>query len=595
MKKILFVVLLLAFSSHISFAQDKRLAGIDTAIQRILTEFNAVGVSVAVVEKNTILLTKGFGYKDLENKIAVTPNTLFQIGSCSKAFTTTLLGMLMDEKLIDFNKPVSEYMPELQFKDDYLTRHVTTLDMMTHRTGLPRHDLAWYLRGTTTNRKEVLKAVRYFETSAGLRETWQYNNFMYMAQGALAEKLTGKTWEKLLQERIFTPLSMNGSKYSTVDMLKSSDYSMGYSYDTDKKKMDKLDHYHFSGMEPAGSIASNATDMAQWLKTWINTGKYNGKEMFSPTFYNLAIKPQMAMAGTPDKREMNMFIHGYGLGWMIKTYKGHHQVEHGGNIDGFATTTCFYPTDSIGIFVCVNQNGSAVQGAIRNWISDRLLSVEKTDWVTYLKPKKDDKKEEKKEDKQADLGQKKGTNPSHNTEDYIGKYKNEGYGTIHIFKKDASLMATFGKDTAKLVHYHYDVFKLVSTKFEDEDATGLKVKFTMNDAGDINGLDSKLEPAIKNSIVFAKEEAEMKVNANDLKKYIGEYTIQGAVVKISEKDNALRMNVPGQPEYELIPSKVDEFKLKGVDGFAVRFDVKDGVATAAYSIQPNGTFKMARK
>ena len=594
MKKLFPVLFLILISTHFTHAQDKRLAGIDTAILRILTEFNAVGVTVAVVEKNNVLLAKGYGYKDLDNKKSVTPQTLFQIGSCSKAFTTTLLGMLMDEKLLDFDKPVHEYLPELKFKDDNLNKNVTTRDMMTHRTGLPRHDLAWYLR-PKTSRAELLKAVSQFEASAGLRETWQYNNFMYMAQGVLAEKLTQKSWEKLLQERIFTPLSMNGSKYTTADMLKADDYSLPYNYDDEKKKIKKLDYYHFSGMEPAGSIASNAKDMSEWLKTWINVGKYNGKEIFSATFYNQAIKPQMAMAGSPDKRDLNMFIHGYGLGWMIKTYKGHHQVEHGGNIDGFSTTTCFYPNDSIGIFVSVNQNGSAVQGVIRTWISDRLLNLEKTDWVLINKPKKDDKKDDKKEEKQADLSQKKGTQPSHKMEEYVGNYKNEGYGTITIFKNDTALFTILGKDTARLQHFHYDVFKLVSTKLEDLDEGGMKIRFNLNYDGDIVSLDSKLEQALKNEIVFSKDAPQIKLMAADLKKYEGEYTISGATVKIFEKSDALHMTVPGQPEYELTPSKTDEFKLKGLEGYAVRFDVKEGKATAAYSIQPNGTFKMSKK
>ena len=595
MKKLLFPLFVILFFTQLSYGQDKRLVGIDTAMQRILKEFNTVGASVAVVEKNKVVLAQGFGFKDLEGKKAVTPQTLFQIGSCTKAFTTTLLGTLMDEKLVDFDKPVSEYLPELIFKDDNLTKNITPRDMMTHRTGLPRHDLAWYLRGTATNRAEVLKAIRYFEASAGLRETWQYNNFMYMAQGALAEKLTGKTWEKLLQERILTPLSMTGTVYSTAAMEQTNDHSLGYGYNEDKKENKKLDYYHFSGMEPAGSIASNAKDMSEWLKTWINVGKYNGKEIFSANFYNQAIKPQMAMASVPDKRELNMFIHGYGLGWMIKTYKGHHQIEHGGNIDGFSTTTCFFPNDSIGIFVSVNQNGSMVPGVIRNWLTDRLLNLEKTDWVTQVKPKKEEKKEDKKEDKSADLKRKQGTQPSHAQGDYIGQYKNGGYGTITIFKKDTTLFATFGKDTARLAHFHYDVFQLISTKLEDVDEGGLKIRFQMDIDGDIVSMDSQLEPALKNDIVFAKDQPEIKINPADLKKYEAEYIISGATVKVFVKNDILRMSVPGQPEYELIPSKPDEFKLKGLEGYSVRFDIKDGSSTAAYSIQPNGTFKMNRK
>ena len=120
MKKVFPVLFLIVLFTHFIQAQDKRLAGIDTAIQRILTEFNAVGVTVAVVEKNNVLLAQGYGYKDLDNKKSVTPQTLFQIGSCTKAFTTTLLGMLMDEKLLDFDKPVHEYLPELTEKPNDL-------------------------------------------------------------------------------------------------------------------------------------------------------------------------------------------------------------------------------------------------------------------------------------------------------------------------------------------------------------------------------------------------------------------------------------------------------------------------------------------
>ena len=113
--------------------------------------------------------------------------------------------------------------------------------------------------------------------------------------------------------------------------------------------------------------------------------------------------------------------------------------------------------------------------------------------------------------------------------------------------------------------------------------------------GDIVSMDSQLEPALKNDIVFAKEQPEIKINPADLKKYEAEYIISGATVKVFVKNDILRMSVPGQPEYELIPSKPDEFKLKGLEGYSVRFDIKDGSSTAAYSIQPNGTFKMNRK
>jgi CubicO group peptidase (beta-lactamase class C family) len=592
-----FATLLLALAICTAQAQDKRLMGIDTAIQRILTEFHVPGAIVTVVEKDRIILAEGYGYKDFENKKKATPNTLFQIASCSKAFTSAILGTLEGEKLLDLDKPVNGYMPELRFKDPYLTAHVTTRDMMTHRTGLPRHDMAWYLRGSNTNRAEMVKVIEEFEASAGLRETWQYNNFMFMAQGALAEKLTGKTWEMLLEERIFKPLGMKNAQHSAKGILANKDYALPYSYNEDKDKLKKLDIYQFYGMEPAGSIAANAIDMGQWLRLWVNSGKYAGKEILPLSYYQEAIKNQMAMTNATNNATLNTYTYGYGFGWMIKSYKGHAQVEHGGNIDGFSSTTCFFPADSIGIFVSVNQNGSVAQGNIRNWIADRLLNVEKTDWTSYLQGKKKDaKKEEKEEAAKEDLGQKKGTSPSHAPNDYLGKYDNTGYGSLIVYQGDKGPMAIFGKDTAFLEHYHYDVFKLKSTHLEDTDEdTGIKFRFLTNFDGEISGLDGQFEPALKNPILFKKEPKTVAVAETTLQMYIGTYQIQGADVTIALKNGTLRMTVPGQPEYELIPSKEHEFRLKDLEGFNAKFEVKDGKVTAMYSIQPNGTFKMERK
>ena len=168
---------------------DKRLAGIDTFINRILSEWKVAGVTVAVVEKSQVIMTKGYVYKDYENKTPVTENTLFAIGSCTKAFTSSLLSFPLKDGKLDLDKPVNQYLPELRFISDELTNTITTRDMMSHRTGLPRHDLAWY--GEKTSRDSLLYIIRLFETTAPLRQAWQYNNFMFLAQGVLAQKLSG--------------------------------------------------------------------------------------------------------------------------------------------------------------------------------------------------------------------------------------------------------------------------------------------------------------------------------------------------------------------------------------------------------------------
>ncbi|MEP7269314.1 MAG: serine hydrolase domain-containing protein, partial [Saprospiraceae bacterium] len=376
MKNIFLLLLTLQFVHlHAQKPVDKRLAGLDTMVARVLKDYKAPGVSIAVVEKNKIVYTGGFGYRDLANKLPVTENTLFAIGSCTKAFTASMLGQMVNDGALDLDKPVRNYLPELKFYNEYLNDHVTIRDMMTHRTGLPRHDYSWY--GSTATRNELLKRIEYLQPSAELREKYQYNNFMFMSQGVLLEKLTGKSWEANIKERIFDPLGMSQTVTTMADLEKSADRSLAYALIRDSFAM-PIPYRNIDNIGPAGAINSSAKDMAKWLITWINDGKYNGKEIVPASFRNQAISIQMANGAGPNTEFPAVTSFGYGLAWTVGTYRGHYRVEHGGGIDGFITTTGFFPNDSIGIFVC-SADGN-ISSPIRNWIADRMLNLPYQDW-----------------------------------------------------------------------------------------------------------------------------------------------------------------------------------------------------------------------
>src|SRR5436189_152044 len=358
MKKLFPAIILLLISTALISQPpaDVRLKGLDTFVLRILKDWNAPGVTIAVVEKNKVVYTGGFGYRDAEKKLPVTENTLFAIGSCTKAFTASMLGMLVKEGKVDLDKPVRNYLPELKFQNEYTNGHATLRDMMSHRTGLPRHDYSWY--GSTASRSELLERIQYQEPSFELREKYQYNNFMFMAQGMVIEKLTGKSWEENLKERILQPLGMSNTNLSVIEMEKSADRSLAYTEENNKLKV--IPYRNIDGIGPAGSINSCAKDMAAWLITWINNGKYNGKEIIPSSYRNQAIQVQMATGGgIPGSENSDIHMSGYGLAWGMSSYRGHYRVEHVGGIDGFITTTVFYPSDSIGIFVYSNQ-GSVI-------------------------------------------------------------------------------------------------------------------------------------------------------------------------------------------------------------------------------------------
>lgn len=592
-----FLIILLFQQSINAQTTDKRLAGIDTFINRILSEWKAAGVTIAVVEKNKVIMARGFGYKDYENKIPVTENTLFAIGSCTKAFTSSLLSFPMKDGKLDFDKPVNHYLPELRFIDDELTNNITTRDMMSHRTGLPRHDLAWY--GSASKRDSLIYIIRYFEKTAPLRQAWQYNNFMFLAQGVLAEKLSGKSWETLIKEQLFTPLRMTASNTSMNDHVKASDYSFGYTESDGKIK--RLPFMNIDGIAPAGSINSNAKDMANWVMMWINGGKFNGKEILPAVYYNQAISSQMVIgAGLPTKEQPDVFFSNYGMAWFLANYRGHYRVEHGGNIDGFSSSTSFFPTDSIGVFVSVNQNGSPIPGIIRNTIMDRMLGLKFKDWHRTQKVAADKASAAAKERIKADSSQqKKGTRPTHALTDYVGTYSNEAYGTVTIDVQKDSITGKFNALNFKIKHYHFNYFNFIPVAdgavADEED--GMKGLFNINVKGEIESLSLPLQAGVK-EIEFKKKVETIEVSKTDLDKYAGEYELPGpTVVKVFLKgEKTLMLFVPGQPEYELLPVKKDVFNLKILSGFSVRFEKNDkDEITAVYFIQPNGTFKAMRK
>ena len=604
--KSLHIVLLMIISSSL-FAQKTTnhssdpFAGLDTVFQRVLKDRKGAGFAVAVVSKDKIIFAKGFGYRDYEKKLPVTPNTLFAIGSCTKAFTSSLLGLLNKDGKLDFDKPATGYLPELKFFKDEMNNTVTVRDMMCHRTGLPRHDYSWYLFNTSS-RDSLLQRIKYQEPTAPLRQTWQYNNFMFLAQGMIAEKLMGKSWEQDVKENIFTPLGMNTSNFSVHDLAKVSDASLGYIVFKDSI-IKKIDYYDINAMGPAGSINSNVNEMANWVITWINGGKFNGKEILPAGYVTQAMSSQMVVgAGMPDKEVPDAFLSNYGFGWFISSYRGHYRAEHGGNIDGFSASTSFYPSDSIGIIVLTNQNGSAIPGIVRNTIADRLLGLNKIDWNKRTNDAQAKAKAAAKDgEKNITSNQKQGTKPSHKMSDYEGLFNHAGYGTINLYAKNDSLFLNTRNGDAWLRHYHYDVFESFGVDKEDgidtTQKSQLTIQFHTNAAGDIDMLSLPIQPGLKD-IEFSRIPKPKELTKADLEKFVGEYELRpGAVAKLYIKnEKTLCAFVEGQPEYELVPTDKNKFDFKIMKGFSVKFEENaKGEIVAASFVQPNGTFKANRK
>ncbi|MCS6930445.1 MAG: serine hydrolase [Saprospiraceae bacterium] len=577
---------------------DPRLVGMDSIVLRVLENWRAPGCAIAIVEKNRVLFTGGFGYRDYAAGLPATERTLFQIGSCTKAFTCALAGILADEGLLALDSPVQAYLPEFRLHDRALTPRVTLLDFMCHRSGLPRHDLSWLHHPTT--RDSFVWRLAHLEASADLRARWQYNNFGYTLIGAVVERVGRKKWETLLRERIFEPIGMRTTRFDLWTLPPEADFARGYRTHADSIRL--MDYFRIEGMGPAGSICASAADIARWLLLWVNGGVLDGQTILSPTFVRDALSAHAAMPNTlPNRENPTVFSFGYGLGWALASYRGHYRAAHGGNINGFSADVCLFPTDSLAIAVFVNQNRSQVPSILRNLIADRLLGLPYCDWdAEFRRQYVRDRLNAISAQQDALAGRKSGTTPAHPRSAYAGRYYNEGYGALHVIWRNDSLLAHTPGVDYHLKHFHYEVFRAVPTAEEArEGMVGLNLRFSFvtNLQGEVSELHAYgIEPAIE-KVVFKREVAVHDVPADQLARYCGAYILFGKEVRVFLKGKALKVLVPDQLEYEAIPSGNHTFKLKGLEGYSIRFEMQEDASAPAalLFVQPNGTFRARRK
>jgi len=591
MKKIYLSVLLTFFLLNNTYTQsDKRLKGLDVELEKVLEKLEEPGFAVAIVENDEILYSKGFGYRDYKNKIKVDQNTLFPIGSATKSFTSSLLGILRDKEKLDFEDSPIDHINELRFNNSEMNNMISIRDMMSHRTGLPRHDASWYFF-STFSKDSLVSRIKHQKPFTSVRNQWYYNNFMFMLQGVIAERITKKSWGENIKEMIFDPLGMNRSSTTIAELENSENAAIGYS-----EGFKKMDYYKIAAMGPAGSINSSVNEMSKWLITWINKGEYKGEKILSANYIEEAISSQSVItANLPNEVTPGLHLANYGYGWFLSSFNGHYRVEHGGNIDGFSTSASFYPSDKIGIIVLSNQNGSNTPSIVRNIISDRMLDLKKTDWLKlHLDNVKEAELTQKELDKNESSNKVEGTSPSRSLDQFEGKYTNLGYGTFDISVRNDSLFMNIPKKAFWLSHHHYDTFLPLEIKkgkidFEEE---GLLITFYADLLGEIKRLAVPLEPAIEESVFFDRKIKPIDIETSELDKYVGDFKFMENTCKTYIKNDDLYVFIPGQPEYKLKPIDKDLFSLVVQESFKVKFDInKRGEVSHLSFVQPNGTFK----
>jgi CubicO group peptidase (beta-lactamase class C family) len=572
-----------------SIAAPAELDELGGYVEGLLKDWDTPGTAVAVAKEGEIIFLQGFGRRNLAEDLPVTTSTVFAIASCTKAICAASLAILADAGKLDWEAPVRTYLPDFALYDPVATEQITPRDLVTHRSGLPRHDGLWY--GSGLSREEMVRRLRYLEPTKDLRAVWQYQNLMYLTAGYLAGKIAGCEWEELVRTRIFEPLGMHDSGFSVTHAQQMPDHARPYMEKDDETK--EIPFRNIDAIAPAGAITSSIADLSRWLLLNLNRnrGELEGKRIISEAQMAQLHAPQMVMP--PWNKYPESALPAYAHGWSVESYRGHTKVSHGGNIDGFSSLVSFLPDDGLGVVVLTNKNGSPIPAAITYTLYDRLLGLSEVPWNERFQQDHAVEKAAGSAGKdRAETERVAGTNPSHPLADYAGVYEHPGYGRMVIVEKDDGLEVRFNSLAGPLTHRHYDIFE------HEQAAMGriFPFNFATDATGDIVSVAVPMEPMVKD-IVFTKQPPVEMTEERFLEGLTGIYDWNGQPLTVSFKNaTTLQAAIPGTPVADLVPRRGTEFRAKDRSEIRLEFTLDDsGQATELTLITPYGVYDVSRE
>ncbi len=535
-------------------------ADFDQYAENAMHSWDCPGLALAVIRGEDVLYQGVFGLRDVANGLPMSADTRFPMASCTKSFTAMSAALLVDEGKLDWDKPVREYMPEFVLADEYATQHITLRDMLSHRSGMPRHDLS-ALRLDVT-RAEFVKRMRHLKFSGSFREYYHYNNLMYYVTPYLLEKVGGQHWEDFVQERIFGPLGMNATSLCPEPPRPGQPAALGYRIEREPdgrlKELIQTPLEPYTELSPgaAGALFSTLADLIRWLKVHVNNGRLGDFQLVSPDNLKQMHLPQTVIPGGGiNEALMGTTIALYGMGWFIEPFAGHTLIQHGGNVEGHSLMIGFVPDEQIGVVALTNVADMPLRDVLLYEGIDRALDLPERDWnrrfhdvfdpiIVAQAARKQTAAEEKVE----------GAACSHPLDAYTGVYAADGYPDFAVRLEDGSLQArTVGCfDWSTLRHYHYDVFEWNIVDFD----AWLKVHFLVNDQGDIDSVSVPMEAEVDN-ILFTRKPPEL---TDEIAAAVaGEYQtpIAGIGYYVSAHEGKLYITQTGATPLEISLYRVD--------------------------------------
>ena len=536
----------------------ERLDRLAAEFDRDRIDLHVPGAMLAIVRGEEVIFARGFGLADIEKKTPVTPETRFFIGSTTKAFTATLVGMLVDEGRMQWDDPVEKYLPEFKLKvqSNDPNDRATLRDVLSHRTGFTRMGLLDMSTGLSSD--EILRRASSAEAIAPFRQRFLYNNEHYLAAGSAAGVAAGTSWRTLVKARILDPLGMGETRTSVREAWNDPRTAQGYWWDEAMQRIRPLTFetmgFNIDGIAPAGAISSTARDMTSWLRFLLRQGVQDGKALISPAALSTTWTRQIPISGTA----------GYGMGWIVRDWQGQRLIAHDGAIGGFSAHVGLLPDSNIG-FVVLTNTISALPSIAAQLVPQYLLGELPLEASSA-----------------ADLTP------------YLGRY-------LANFAAFSDEVFTISERNGRLV---LDIPSKLESALSAPRADGrwplvtdqLAVSFDRDNTGRVVGLklhEGGLEYEVpREGVVITPE-----IPLDALKKYVGRYTdaTGAAEFAIFIRNQRLAVRLPNNTSFDLLPPDATGRRAPRTNlGFGITFEESPTSTVSAMNFQRPGALPLMR-
>lgn len=550
-----------------------------------MADWKVPGAALAIVQDGKVTFAKAYGLRDIEANLPVSTATQFTICSITKSFTATAVALLHHEGRLDWSKPVRDHLPEFRLHDPVATERVTICDLLSHQSGLPRHD--WIHFAGDRAPADMLDLMRHLEPSHDIRAAYQYNNLGYNAVGLLIERLTGQSYESFIRERLTDKLGMTVS-FTLEDLEASADSARPYMMHEDTRVPAlRLPITTVA----AGAINTSVVDLANWMRLQLGKGEFNGERLVPAALIDTMQSPRV-YEGPGAFAEFGA-AH-YGLGFQCNSYRGDRVVFHGGGWPGWGSRMTLLPDHGIGIAVLTNQSPTDLLGTLIWRIVDRLRGREPVEWHARLLKRHEQAMAQMQTDKTArKKAHHPNTKPGHALAAYAGDYEHPAYGVMSIKEREGALHWSWRGMFATMDHRHYETFELQEAP-DRLLPDWLPITFLTDRKGDIVSLSSPLEPMVKD-IVFTRLAAGECTDPAFRARCVGTFRWGSTINRVTlDAEGQLLTKPDGHPTaYRLAPLHGRQFRYVELEGFTVEFRGEPTIDEMIF-LQPNGTYTAKR-